>query len=120
VIGEVDDSGRAILKLRVQAAKDAAAKDLLVWVDTAFDGELVVPYEVVHELGLRQSAAVKATLADGTETVLETFDCVVEWFGVWRQVEVFANQGRWPLLGVGLLRGRKLTLDYQTNELVLV
>lgn len=119
MIGEVDESGRALLNLRIRATQDAEPGELVVWVDTAFDGELVVPQDVITNLELSQSAAVKATLADGTDVVLESFDCWVEWFGQWRQVEVIANQGRLPLLGVGLLQGRKLTVDYRTRELML-
>ena len=48
-----------------------------------------------------------------------TFDCEIEWLGQWRRVEVIANEGRLPLLGIGLLRGRRLTIDYETNELEL-
>lgn len=43
----------------------------------------------------------------------------IEWLGQWRRVEVIANEGRLPLLGIGLLRGRRLTIDYETNELEL-
>ncbi len=117
--GEVDEAGRALLTLSVRPVAGSDPIELVVWVDTAFDGELVIPLDVIHEMKLPQSAAVQATLADGTAVVLDTFDCEIAWFGEWRRVEVIANEGRLPLLGVGLLRGLKLTVDYQTNELEL-
>ena len=117
--GEVDEAGRALLPLNIRPTSASTATDLVVWVDTAFDGELVIPLDAIREMELPQSAAVQATLADGRTVILETFDCEIEWFGQWRRVEVIANEGRLPLLGVGLLRGRKLTVDYQTSELEL-
>lgn len=117
--GQVDEAGRALLTLSVKSVAGSDPIELVVWVDTAFDGELVVPLNAIHDWELPQTAAVQATLADGTAVVLDTFDCEISWFGQWRRVEVIANEGRLPLLGIGLLRGRKLTVNYETNELEL-
>ena len=79
----------------------------------------MIPSDVIRDMELPQSAAVQATLADGTKVILETFGCEIAWFGQWRHVEAIANEGRLPLLGIGLLRGRKLIVDYQSSELEL-
>jgi len=118
VNGRVDEAGRALLTLTIHTP-DQSARKLDVWVDTAFDGELVVSRHIIQELGLAQSAAVEATLADGTKVVLETFACVLEWFEARQTVEVVANEGRLPLLGIGLLKDRKLTVDYRLRTLEL-
>jgi clan AA aspartic protease len=110
--GYVDDAGRALLELRLQAATGSASTSLTVWIDTAFTGELVVPRTLIKSLGLSQSAAVMAGLADGSQVVLETFTCVLDWDGTPRIVEVIANDGQFPLLGVGLLQDRRLEVDY--------
>ncbi|MCG8449628.1 MAG: hypothetical protein MI725_08620 [Pirellulales bacterium] len=129
--GTVDDAGRALLTLAIRPtvwpeirgqdvwATGTEVCELTVWVDTAFDGELVIPRATIHELSLPQSSAVKAILADGSDVLLETFGCQVEWFGIYREVEVIANEGHLPLLGVGMLRDRKLTVNYPTCELFL-
>ena len=117
--GEVDDSGRALITLSLRPTLDAKAVPLQVWVDTAFTGELVVPRATVRALGLPQSAAIMAGLADGTQVVLDTFSCVLDWFGQQRIVEVVENDGNLPLLGVGLLWERKLEIDYPTRKLSL-
>lgn len=70
---------------------------------------------MVKKMGLLQSAAVQATLADGAIVVLETFECTLDWFGASRRVEVIANDGQLPLLGIGLLRDRTLTIDYRSR-----
>ena len=73
--GQVDEAGRALLTLSVKSVAGSDPIELVVWVDTAFDGELVVPLNAIHDWELPQTAAVQATLADGTAVVLDTFDC---------------------------------------------
>ena len=85
------------MTLRVRSTSSSEAVELVVCVDTAFDGDLVIPLDAIREMELPQSAAVQATLAGGTTVILETFDCEIAWFGQWRQVEVISNEGRLPL-----------------------
>jgi clan AA aspartic protease len=115
----VDGAGRALIVLRVRATKEADPSDLTAWVDTAFTGELVIPRDAIQSLGLPRSAAILAGLADGTRVVLDSYSCLIEWFGNLRVVEVVENDGRFPLLGIGLLRGRRLEIDYRTQHLVI-
>jgi clan AA aspartic protease len=115
----VDASGRALIDLQLKYMPGSQKATLTAWIDTAFDGELVASSRVIADLGLQQSAAVEATLADGSKVILETFECQVDWFGQLRRVEVIANEGRLPFLGVGLLQGRILTIDYQQSTLEL-
>ncbi len=117
--GKVDSAGRALVAITLRSSKDGVPEKLSTWVDTAFTGELVIPRKTIDRLGLRQSAAVEAHLADGSEVVLETYSCVVDWFGDERAVEVIANNGQLPLLGVGLLSDRKLVIDYRKRILMI-
>jgi clan AA aspartic protease len=119
VIGTVDESDRALLALHVRATPQHETSDVVCWIDTAFDGELVMPYSAIQPLELTQSAAIRATLADGSTVLLESFECLVEWLGAWRQVEVIANEGWIPLLGTGLLHGHRLTIDYRHKTLAV-
>ena len=43
--------------------------------------------------------------------MLESFTCFLDWFGEDRAVEVIANDGEYPLLGIGLLVGHRLVVD---------
>ena len=106
--GEVDVSGRALMVLSIRPSHGADAVSLQAWVDTAFTGELVIPQATITRLGLPQSAAVMAGLADGTQVVLDTFSCVIDWFGQERVVEVVENDGNLPLLGVGSISYTRL------------
>ncbi len=117
--GRVDDYGRALLVLNVRVFEDADPIDLTVWIGTAFTGELVIPRTTIEAMGMPQSAAVMAGLADGTQVVLESYSCVIDGFGDSRMVEVIENDGQFPLLGVGLLRDRRLQVDYCSRSLIL-
>ncbi|WP_419581436.1 hypothetical protein [Stieleria magnilauensis] len=50
---------------------------------------------------------------------MRTYSCVIEWFGDKRNLEVIANDGECPLLGVGLLLGLELRVDYRNLKLTL-
>ena len=110
--GVVDEFGRALLNLKIRSVDINEPVEITAWVDTAFSGELVVPRAMVESVGLEQSAGIRARLADGNEVTLESYTCILDWFGDKRAVEVIANDGQMPLLGIGLLIGHRLTVDY--------
>ena len=110
--GLVDEFGRALLNLKILSTGNEPPVDITVWVDTAFNGELVVPAAMIETIGLEQSGGIRARLADGNEVTLESYTCILDWFGIQRAVEVIANNGQIPLLGIGLLIGHRLVVDY--------
>jgi len=118
--GIVDSSGRALLRIRLRNPATSAENKLDAWVDTGFTGELVLPQAQVLGLGLPRGIAVSATLADGSETVLDTYRCLLEWFGEWRDIEVVMNVGQYPLLGVGLLHERELQINYPARTMTII
>jgi clan AA aspartic protease len=93
----------------------SAEFDLQAWIDTGFTGELVVPLQQLALIGLHLGIAVQAVLADASSVKLDTYVCELEWFGLTRTVEIVANQGQFPLLGTGLLKGRQLQIDFLGN-----
>lgn len=113
--GLVDEFGRALLDLTIRSTCNDVPVEVTVWVDTAFNGELVVSRAIVESLRLQQSAGVRAILADGNKVTLESYACVLDWFEDQRAVEVIANNGQMPLLGIGLLTGHRLVVDYPSN-----
>jgi predicted aspartyl protease len=58
-------------------------------------------------------------LADGSQVELSTYHCQLNWFGRVRDLEVIANSGQTPLLGVGLLLAKELCINYTNLELTL-
>lgn len=117
--GLVDLKGRALLTMEVRAASDAATIPIEAWIDTGFTGELVMPRSQIQRLGLRRGLMVNAVLGDGSRSRMDTFVAWIDWFGELRDIEVIASEDRSILLGVGLMLGHRLTVDYDTLRLTL-
>ena len=79
---------------------------------TALNGSLVIPRTTVDQLELRAESSAEAILADGHVVELETFGCVIEWFGKTYETQIVPNDGDFALLGTMLLEDRKVEIDY--------
>jgi hypothetical protein len=75
--------------------------------------------ETIDRLELESLVETEAILADGSRATLETFVCYVDWFGFRQPVQVIAYEGRFLLLGTGLLDQRILHVDYRTKTLAV-
>lgn len=117
--GHVDSTGRALVTVSVRPSGAATIRELSVWIDTGFNGDLVLPQQQIDDLVLPHSGTVKAILADGSEVALKTYACLINWFGEQRDLEVVANDGEYPLLGVGLLLGHDLHISYRSGEITI-
>lgn len=117
--GIVDDDLRALLEISVSAKQNGEKESLKVWVDTAFNGGLVIPRDQIASLGLSKSSSTEAILANGELVELETFECYLEWFDDDYRTQVIANDGQLPLLGTMLLAKRRLLVDYPRRTLSL-
>jgi len=91
VIGQVDEHNRALLDIAVRSKLNAAAVNVTVWIDTAFDGHLVFPRKLIQSLDLEPLVETEAVLADGKKITLETFVCYLDWFGQTVPLQVIAQ-----------------------------
>lgn len=110
--GYVDGSRRALLELRVGNSPTEQSTKITVWIDTAFDGFVVLSKNLIDRLKLDHEAAAEAILADGSRVTLESYVCYADWFGEIVAAQVIANEGKLPLLGTELLADRRLVVDY--------
>ena len=117
--GLVDNAGRALLQVELRKSVELQPTPIEVWIDTGFTGDLVMPVTTIERLGLEPSGSVDAILADGSQIALSTYTCAIEWFGKTKTLEIIANDGECPLLGVGLLLGLELRVDYRNLRLQL-
>jgi clan AA aspartic protease len=120
MIGFVDDAGRALIGVTVVTEGFPEGVSVDVWIDTGFTGDLVFPKGMIDQHKLIKSGSVDAVLADGSQMELETYTCKILWFERERSLEVIANDGEVPLLGVGLLLGKELRIDYTNLTLSLL
>ena len=118
--GHVDNEGRALLTVTIRPSEEAAPREIEAWIDTGFNGDLVLPQQRIDDLGLPQSGTVMGILADGSEIVLDQYLCWIDWFGEQFDLEVIANEGEYPLLGVGLLADHDLHISYRSGEVGIV
>lgn len=115
--GHVDSYGRALVTVSIRPSDAATPREIQAWIDTGFNGDLVLPQHKIDELLLPLSGTVKAILADGSEVALQRYTCLVDWFGEERELEVVSNDGEYPLLGVGLLIGHDLLISYRSGNI---
>lgn len=117
--GHVDDDLRALLEVSIGGSPNDVKAKLLVWVDTAFNGGLVLPRSDIQRLGLKEYSSTPAVLADGQQVELPTFTAYLEWFGQEYRTQVVANEGAHPLLGTSLLSDRDLAISYKRKTVNL-
>lgn len=119
MMGSIDERGRALLDVQISRKLNAECMAVTTWIDTAFDGHLVLPLQMIKDLELECLAQTEAILADGSKVTLDVFFCYVDWFGERRPIQIIANDGRYPLLGTELLENRILHIDYRMRTLTL-
>lgn len=119
MIGTVDEKGRAVLDVPISDKLDGTYMLVTTWIDTAFDGHLVFPRELIDALKLDTLVETEAILANGSKITLDAYLGYVDWFGQRMPLQVIANVGQFPLLGMGLLEQRVLHIDYAKKELSL-
>lgn len=117
--GTVDEDLRALLEVQIGSTLDGPKSSILVWVDTAFNGGLVLPHHEIRRLGLKECSSTPAILADGQEVVLPTYTCHLDWFGHQCRTQVVGNEGTHPLLGTMLLDGHDLRVSYRLGTVTL-
>jgi clan AA aspartic protease len=119
VNGFADDHLRALLRVPVSGSRDGERRDLMAWIDTAFNGGLAIPRKQVAELGLSKQSSAEAILADGRCVELEMFVCFLDWFGNTYETQIAASDGEYPLLGTMLLADRRLDINYAAKTVEL-
>ena len=117
--GTVDEDLRALLEVQIGSVPNGGRSTVLVWVDTAFNGGLVLPRREIQRLGLKEYSSTPAILADGQQVELPTYTCYLDWFGREYRTQIVANEGAHPLLGTMLLDGHDLRVSYKRRTVTL-
>ena len=117
--GVVDSELRALIEVSIGNSRGGEKSVIMVWIDTAFNGGLVLPRQVIEELQLKEYSSTSAILADGQQVELPTYTCYLEWFGNEYRTQIIANEGSHPLLGTMLLDGHDLNVSYRRKTVGL-
>lgn len=109
IAGRVTSDRLAIVSLQLQAA-NRRRETVAAVIDTGFTGYLALPADRIARLGLPPLGLRRMTLADGSPGVFMVHEVAVHWHGALLRVQALENDGG-ALLGMGLLRGSRLTMD---------
>lgn len=111
----IDEEYRALVEVPIANHAKAPRQSIQAWIDTAFDGQLVLPKSEIERLGLGVLADTDAVLADGSTVRLRCYFGVVEWLEQVIPVQVIENSGSFPLVGTALLSLVDLRINYRTG-----
>lgn len=106
--GEVNARLEAMVRVEVRGPEDSTFVDAIV--DSGFSAALTLPATSIAALKLSRLSEAKGTLADGSVAELGVYAAELSWEGRWRGVLVHAA-GDEVLLGMGLLKDHRLTID---------
>ena len=107
--GVVTSDVQAVVRLRVQRPA-GQEEEIHGVIDTGFNGSLTLPPGLIVTLGLDWRRRSRAILADGTESIFDTYEATVVWDGEPRRVPVDeANTD--PLVGMTLMNGYELRIQ---------
>ncbi len=94
-------------------------KEIEFLVDTGFNGELLLPSNIINELNLKRVGFAQYMTADGDTIDADVFTAEITWFRDKKKVSVIASHADFSLLGMGLLRNVKTILDPLKDLLVI-
>jgi clan AA aspartic protease len=118
ISGRVSANREAIISVIVHNP-EGEAHEVEAIIDTGFDGSLSLPPDAIANLKLPWRRRGQALLADGSTTVFDIYDVVLDWDGKLRRVAVDeANTA--PLVGMELLNGFALRLEVRPGGAVTI
>ncbi len=86
-------------------------------IDTAFNGCLTLPPQAVSAMKLPLRGSTPGRLADGSQTLFSIHLATIVWNNVEEVVPILAS-GNKPLLGIAMMEGYHLEIDFEENGLV--
>ena len=108
ITGAVNPYREAVIRLPVHGPTASVEVDAII--DTGFTGSLTLSESTLTRLGAPHSGVLRATLADGSEAVLDVYRIEIEWTSGRLTVDSLAAEGA-PLLGMKALHGHNLNMD---------
>ena len=115
IFGQIADGRRPTISASVHSSIKAAGEAFDLWIDTGFDGHLLLPNSDIQRLGLDELGLGNVILADGLTVELVSYYGMVQWFGEWLALQVIASDNGSRLLGTALLADCEVTLNFSTG-----
>jgi clan AA aspartic protease len=106
--GTVTADREAVVRLTIRGPGGTEI-EIKTIVDTGFNGYLTLPPSLIRALALPRRGRRKATLADGSQIILDAYRVTVIWDGQPRAVAALEATGG-ALIGMSLMYGYVVTL----------
>jgi clan AA aspartic protease len=110
IVGTVDAQLNLLIPL-VLRGFNGQEEIITTILDTGFSDYLSLTMEQIESLGLLPSGVAESVLADGSIVGVTLYTAIVVWDGAEKLVEVVGGDVD-SLLGVKLLEGRHLSVDF--------
>ena len=104
-------------RVRIRGAQGVLELDAII--DTGFDGDLCIPKKLAVALGLQLVGITDVELADGSHREELVFRGQVRFLGKTRDAEILLSDSEDLLLGLALLAGCKMSVDFETGKVRL-
>lgn len=109
ITGQVAVDREAVIQLEVYGSEQK--REIVDFViDTGFNGNLILPGDLVERLNLQLAGKRRATLGDGNTVLLDVCIASVLWYKERREVLALRADGG-PLIGMSLLHGNRLNME---------
>lgn len=109
ITGQVTVDREAVIQLEVYGSEQK--REIVDFViDTGFNGNLILPGDLVERLNLQLAGKRRATLGDGNSVLLDVCIASVLWYKERREVLALRADGG-PLIGMSLLHGNRLNME---------
>jgi clan AA aspartic protease len=116
--GTVTSEREAIIAVSVRGPTGRVL-DTEAVVDTGFDGYLCLPPTAIAQLRLPWIESGEATLADGSDCLVEVYQGTVLWDG--HALSLLVDEvDTDPLVGMGLLEGHELKIEVRPGGKVTI
>ncbi|MBI4231506.1 MAG: hypothetical protein HY608_11775 [Planctomycetes bacterium] len=103
--------------VRLQVAGLSDTVEILI--DTGFDGDLMLPSDLVERLGCTRLGFVQGRTASGESIVLSVYEGIVEWLGRSESIDIYSSDGKTALAGMGLLSRGRLIVDAKREDVYI-
>ena len=113
IAGRVPGGREALVRIQARALERTPATIEAV-IDTGFTECIALARDQIAQLGLNMAGLQTMALADGSVKSSPIYDAAIYWHGRWVNVHAIEIGGG-ALLGMGLLRGSRLTMDVVEN-----
>ena len=91
---------------------DGYEREIEARIDTGFSDDLTLPRSGIARLGLKRVDRSNYRIGDNSTATFSAYAAIIRWQGELRQIIVLESEVS-PVLGVGLLWGNNLSVDFR-------